>query len=367
MDSLTSNVSVCATRNLFMLISTISYNYSSKFTAADAISKIIDEMFVKQKIAFNIATSQNPKVNMDILLMGIARNNLGNFSYKTHRINENREKKPTVFLTQDISELDNVHFYIKNFLTRTNYSTSLRYLIYCEELTLENYKTTIRPNMLFDKNSWFHHVNSYYAIDSSENVTLVSYFVRNNSLCVGSTQNPYMLNREVAATFDKKSSRWIEDLEKLKRKWMNEDLKGLKLLAYLLNGTLYDFYKNKLTGEYSGVLVDVMNTVGQKYQMNIIYNINKLHKIHEGRTNGDIMPIITLSTSYLNNFVTSAYHLTSTYTEEVYRVVITPPESYSSYEKLAMPFDKTTWVLLGLTFGAAFAVTVIINRQSRWI
>jgi hypothetical protein len=82
MDSLAGNISVSGAGHLLMLISTMSYNYSYKCKSADAISEIIDEMFLKPKIVFDIATSQNLKGDMDILLTGISRNNKENFSYE---------------------------------------------------------------------------------------------------------------------------------------------------------------------------------------------------------------------------------------------------------------------------------------------
>jgi hypothetical protein len=218
--------------------------------------------------------------------------------------------------------------------------------------------------MHLDRFYWEEHAFNYYAIDSLENVTLLTYLVRKNSEGAGSL-NPYKLNLEVAATFDKRSWKWIGDLERLKGKWKHEDMKGMTLLAVIFNGTLFDSYKNEATGKFSGVLVDIMNVVGQKYQMNIIYNYHQLARhVH---SHGDMIPTIYISTIYSIETVKRYHHLTSTYTEKVYRLVITRPSSLTSYEKLAMPFDKTTWVLLGLTFFAAFAVTVIVNKQPRWI
>jgi hypothetical protein len=363
MQSLASNISVSGTSHLFMLISNISANYTYKSTSADAICEVIDEIFLKQKIPFNIETSKDSKVNMDMILTKLAKNNRGNFSYKIYRNDFRREKKPTVFLTQDLSELDNVHDYIRHFVTKANYSTSLRYLIYCEELNLENRKSKIRPYMPFNRNNWAEYANNYYAIDNSENVTLLTYFVRENPRDVGV---PYILSLETAATFDKKSWKWIGGLKNLKKKWNYEYLKGMKIFSYLRNGTKYDTYTNEVTGKLSGVLIDIMNAVGQKYQMNMVFMIPEVQR----RTlvsEGDAAPTISVSTYYKYRDVIIVSHLTSTYTEEVYRLVITPSDSYTSYEKLAMPFDKTTWMLLGLTIGAAFGVTVIVNKQSRWI
>lgn len=45
-------------------------------------------------------------------------------------------------------------------------------------------------------------------------------------------------------------------------------------------------------------------------------------------------------------------------------ILVTPGELYSPYEKLLLPFDKTTWILLLSTFAHAFLTIFIINRFS---
>ena len=45
--------------------------------------------------------------------------------------------------------------------------------------------------------------------------------------------------------------------------------------------------------------------------------------------------------------------------------VATPGELYSNYEKLFLPFDRTTWILLIFTFSVAFGVIFVANRTSK--
>ncbi|KAL7015544.1 hypothetical protein ACKWTF_016510 [Chironomus riparius] len=56
-------------------------------------------------------------------------------------------------------------------------------------------------------------------------------------------------------------------------------------------------------------------------------------------------------------------HFTSTFLEISDVIVATPGERYSSYEKLWLPFDGTTWILLILTFLMAFIGIFVINRM----
>lgn len=56
-------------------------------------------------------------------------------------------------------------------------------------------------------------------------------------------------------------------------------------------------------------------------------------------------------------------HFSMAYYQEEYILMVTPAEAYSSYEKLLLPFDITTWALLITTFAISFLVIVIVNRM----
>lgn len=61
------------------------------------------------------------------------------------------------------------------------------------------------------------------------------------------------------------------------------------------------------------------------------------------------------------------FHIGSYFADGSYSVIIPPSASYDSYEKMLMPFDKTTWSYLLMTFGVAFGVIFMINLMPRWI
>ncbi|CAG9803589.1 unnamed protein product [Chironomus riparius] len=48
-------------------------------------------------------------------------------------------------------------------------------------------------------------------------------------------------------------------------------------------------------------------------------------------------------------------------------LLVTPGETYTPYEKLLLPFDTLTWILLSVTFSVAFLSILLINKLSRRI
>jgi hypothetical protein len=60
--------------------------------------------------------------------------------------------------------------------------------------------------------------------------------------------------------------------------------------------------------------------------------------------------------SLLNHFDCS-----SRYYNFAIKIMISPPESYNTYEKLTLPFDADTWMYLLITFGVAFLSIFFMN------
>jgi hypothetical protein len=50
-----------------------------------------------------------------------------------------------------------------------------------------------------------------------------------------------------------------------------------------------------------------------------------------------------------------------------YYYLVTPNEFYTNYEKMKIPFDDVTWILLLLTFGLTFGIIFGLHRCPRWI
>ena len=106
----------------------------------------------------------------------------------------------------------------------------------------------------------------------------------------------------------------------------------------------------------------------RNFFQNIFFNIlaekGNFKAIHaENSTN-------TIGNVFLSGFINLQpnllpIHTTSTFTSFTLQFLTTPGVLYTSYEKLLMPFDKTTWFLLIITFCISFVVIIITKLLPR--
>jgi hypothetical protein len=57
-------------------------------------------------------------------------------------------------------------------------------------------------------------------------------------------------------------------------------------------------------------------------------------------------------------------HMTSTFSEVKQGFIIPLSESYSTYEKLYLPFDEMIWICLIITFGSTFGLIFVLKRYA---
>ena len=57
--------------------------------------------------------------------------------------------------------------------------------------------------------------------------------------------------------------------------------------------------------------------------------------------------------------------MSNVFAELKYKILVTPADAYTSYEKLMLPFDLPTWILLLFTFGVTFGTILIINKLQK--
>lgn len=68
---------------------------------------------------------------------------------------------------------------------------------------------------------------------------------------------------------------------------------------------------------------------------------------------------------FASGFFSSDLSTTSPFFAISQFLIVTPAEVYSAYEKLSLPFDRETWILLLITFSIAFFTIFIINKLSK--
>lgn len=70
---------------------------------------------------------------------------------------------------------------------------------------------------------------------------------------------------------------------------------------------------------------------------------------------GDIKTYHTTST---HTFVTTPYSFLNNY------IIIPPADEYDGYEKLLMPFDESTWIMILVIFATGFLVIFVLNHSN---
>lgn len=189
-------------------------------------------------------------------------------------------------------------------------------------------------------------------------------------------------------SFDKKSRKWTKTLENYEK---FRNFHGCLRAFYVEFGTEMHFPKQNIAkissfsnqskvienllqkGEefkvFNGFIIDIM---AQKGNFTPFYQIRTMEFSEKGaRTvyvpnRGVILPPDEVLTLYsYDGLGARLVHITNVAIDVEYAIVVTPGEPYSPYEKLLLPFDVKTWILLTCTFLIGFVVIFAVNRMSK--
>lgn len=138
-----------------------------------------------------------------------------------------------------------------------------------------------------------------------------------------------------------------------------------------------EYYTNPLTKKINGVLIDIFNIICEKAKLRPTYrsvtfkqgfdDTNIVNRVDKNfREPSLIVRKRNLKTLRFETIETMEL-IETPIMESEYKLIISPAESFSSYEKLILPFDKFTWFLLLLTFLFAFGSVLILNHARRSI
>jgi hypothetical protein len=125
-----------------------------------------------------------------------------------------------------------------------------------------------------------------------------------------------------------------------------------------------------------GITPLIFQIAGKKYNYTDIYVPVRVYK-RDWIMNFDYKNVTAVGTKHLIvdpnvYFDITGVHLdrfthkmTNVFTDIKYNLFVTPGDPYTPYEKLFLPFDLITWILLAATFGITFLTIFIINRLPR--
>jgi hypothetical protein len=121
----------------------------------------------------------------------------------------------------------------------------------------------------------------------------------------------------------------------------------------LCNSLIYDLFK---TEEPQGLFVELFKILSKLTNFTAFI---QLEFPDELKTRYNIIEQYPIVKFKLNAFYHEIGSLTKLYFDSNFLLAATPSEFYSDYEKLWLPFDDFTWILLLLTFLAAFLVIFV--------
>ena len=339
---------------------------------------IVDEFLLKEKIEFNVYfvktyTEMSLQIFSEFLsknsekfriILQLFKTDLQNEFYTVYR--------SAIFFMEDIEDFE-VFEDSYNLLRYQN--QPMKYVIFAPNLTYTQLEThwllvRVRELTVF-ASSIFHH--SYFVTnDNEETITLSTVEWFSPKAC-----NHAHLTK--LNTFDKKSMKWTSRLKNYEKFLQYHGCELVLMLPVPSRGTDVFYvsgyaliHKNQKSFSIHGIstiifkIASVVNSFKDIYQPVHISQYNsyliKPHQIHFIFLNETIrIPQIFLHVDSTNAVGTKA-RITNVFVDLSSRIVVTPAEPYTPYEKLFLPFDLETWILLVLTFFVTCFVIFIINR-----
>jgi len=160
--------------------------------------------------------------------------------------------------------------------------------------------------------------------------------------------------------FNKRTQKWTTEL-KLHKMYQNFHNCLITVKSSLI------YYNRRFDEKFTGFIFDFMDSVGKfkNFRIHRLPNDLSLNNLRKSKVKFFRRPDVYLISDSLLGIIDEDFHITSTFTEVINSFIITPAESYSSYEKILLPFDAATWSMILLTFTFAFAVIIYMNFLSK--
>jgi hypothetical protein len=373
-------------------IKTLSEIKSEKNSAiSSAFSNVIREFLIKNHLEFDLIILREATSHINSVINEIMKQLNGEFPCQIRFIAsvddwDHKLYKSAIFFMPTLEDLKNFHSrsITNEFEKQLNhfFPMKLKFLIYVEELKeitdLADYvKIMLRPNYRFIDARFF----EFFLINGDKNVSLLAKSAVSPGKC--GKFGLISLNK-----FRKSNQTWIRDLSNFNH---YDNFYGCKIDIELeFSSRFYvdnvedreyfgmnSYSKESLTEiDYSmfrGMNLELTQAMAYLNNFNVQYCLHFDEAVWIIRTRPDqscFNPLViteTVTDGLRRNtsrvetgiFQTQSFRFTEFY------YLVSPNDFYTNYEKLLMPFDLATWVLLWMTFGFTFVVIFIVNKMPK--
>ncbi|KAG5668298.1 hypothetical protein PVAND_016245 [Polypedilum vanderplanki] len=309
------------------------------------MADIIDEFFIRQKIVFDI---QN--VRSKLL-----------FASPKYEENENYEE---IFgnTIRKIKEIQPILVQNKTFIGFDTDIINSLIVFNPEQKYHERVFMKFRPNDLSKKKFLEFHTACNYDVSKIEPQSLSGinfpvYFM-----------NLYIFCQQNETVFDLITYEWFdaESCKKVKIKVLNKfNLESMEWQKPLKNYEKFKnlnrcplkvnkyFYPKNRKDKHLSQFGDLLHIVGDRANFTLNFN-SSFSEID-----------ININQEYATNIIHSfGKYVTSPINTVNIGLMVSKNENYTAYEKLLLPFDETTWILLIITFCIAFVLIFIFNQMN---
>ncbi|KAG5672148.1 hypothetical protein PVAND_002301 [Polypedilum vanderplanki] len=165
-------------------------------------------------------------------------------------------------------------------------------------------------------------------------------------------------------TFDKLTQKWKIPFNKKEKKFRN--FYGCEIVVMQVGTPSLGAFKDRFK-RVRGHALDILDVVGSASNFSVYRQLGSVTReayyLNE-HNNARLKPQIIIEIKPIRS---ASYHSTGVFENIKVMIVLTSSEFYNAYEKLLLPFDFSTWMLLALTFSIAFITIFIVNHMSKEI
>lgn len=335
----------------------------SKTSHFQALYDVVDELFVRRKISFDIIAYGELSAHDNNTINGFLRKLNGR---QPTTINQYDFPRPLVqssiiFINKEAFQPD----YLKLVSFGNHFPKNLNFVIPVDN-KFNLTSLVVNPTSHFGHFSQF----SYFLVDNGTKIELKTFEWWTKTAC--NTQQLITLN-----TFNKKTMKWSQPSLEIPEKF--KDFHKCPIIASSSIFSLHMVEMGVRMG-LSAIKPGIQYAMDKRESHELrIRNIiaqqgNFLAKLTAesdegkegifsmGEDDNHEYKIFLRSMSFKQYF-----HCTAPFFELSLDAMYSPPEPYTNYEKMVLPFDDTTWLYLGITFGFAFVTIFIINLLPSFI
>jgi hypothetical protein len=343
---------------IILLVELSQVESKQKFKRSQIIQPITDvvrELFIKSEIKFDTIIYGNFSPHLKSVVDGVEKN------LRDENLKGKIEKSFESQIIQIGSPKEWNHFIFRSALILVGKDEKDKDFFKYWKLT-NQYPKRLKFLLYFENEEW--NFFKYELISSFKvgHLTHFAYFLTRNkngiTLWTNEEFEENSCNKLQKVKIDSFTQKWKNDL-KIPEKFQNFHNCPIRLVCEY--STPYCYMKDK---EITGIIPEIIKPASVRGNINpkfLIYAIDPKNILDfQPRQEFKLQDVLMM-------FLSSVCHSTVTFLPSRLVFEMTPPDKFTNWEKVLLPFDFDTWKFLLITFGVSFLFVFVINQLPNFI